>query len=244
MVTTTPTKRSKAPDAALPKKQTKQKRTFKKGKSSTQITAPFKAVTEKDIKRAEKQAKAEGTQKPLTKKASLKQAAKQSKADQKERVKDRAKKTKLDAREKAKAQKVKEKEEKREIREFRRKRILVFSGFAMLILILACIMIYPVAQEWYKTLRENQRLEAQYNVLAALNEDTQEHIDGLNTDDGIENQAREYGWVKEGENAVTVVNAGESSETATASDPVDLEEIEAPQTWLTDIFDAVFQVEE
>ena len=65
----------------------------------------------------------------------------------------------------------------------------------------------------------------------------------LETDEGVENQAREeYGWVKNDEKATVVVNSGDSGSGDMPSQ-VDGSKIEPPHTWYYDILDIIFRAE-
>lgn len=103
------------------------------------------------------------------------------------------------------------------------------------------VVLYPIGCTYYQAMRQQQQLQA---VLDAVNE-RNDHIDNenkqLETDEGIENQARqEYGWVKDGENATVVTNGDDGSGSDMPSQ-VDETKIEPPHTWYYDILDVIFQ---
>lgn len=123
----------------------------------------------------------------------------------------------------------------------RRKRVVI-AFIAAAALVLAAILVYPSAQQYYQTYRENQRLQAEYLAIESRNAEIQSNIDYLNTDAGIEDQARQYGWVEQGENSVSVSGTGEDDVTTTVPDEVKSDSIEPPHTWITNILDPVFGV--
>lgn len=103
------------------------------------------------------------------------------------------------------------------------------------------VVLYPIGCTYYQAMRQQQQLQA---VLDAVNE-RNDRIDSenkqLETDEGVENQARqEYGWVKDGENATVVTNGDDGSGSDMPSQ-VDETKIEPPHTWYYDILDIIFQ---
>lgn len=203
--------------------------------------------------------KAAGTAKRKpTRKASpekvARSAAKNAKAEQKQRekdlatsAKDRARKqvsqSKERQRERKREQKAAAKAEKAEARRLRRRKVLMVTGATLVVLIAAGFLIYPSAQQYYRTLRENERLQAVADALNSRNAQIQQNIDNLNTDEGIEDQARTYGWTKEGENAVNVTNTGEVTATTSIPESVDVNAVTAPDTWYSVVLDPFFGVE-
>lgn len=111
-------------------------------------------------------------------------------------------------------------------------------------IVLSCVFLYPAAQQYYLSLREHDRLQAVYEALEQRNAVLQSEVDTLSTDDGIEDLARtELGWVMEGENLVKVYGIESSDEGDSAYvDVIDIENIEAPETWYSPLFDLVFGV--
>ena len=111
-------------------------------------------------------------------------------------------------------------------------------------IVLSCAFLYPTAQQYYQSLREHDRLQAVYEALEERNALLQAEVDALNTDEGIEDLARaEFGWVMEGENAVKVCGIESSDEEDSSSvSVVDIEDIEAPETWYSPLLDFIFGV--
>lgn len=115
---------------------------------------------------------------------------------------------------------------------------------AAAVLVVICIVLYPVGKDYYTSLRNEQSLEAELAAVEERNSQIESQNEALNTDEGVENQARsELGWVKKGEKSVSISNAGEDTDTATTL-PSQVEEGsgKAPNTWYYTILDAVFGV--
>lgn len=109
-------------------------------------------------------------------------------------------------------------------------------------LLFGCVFLYGPAKTYYQEVRECDRLEAEYAALQARNEAIQGEVDALSTDAGIEDKARsEFGWVKEGENAVSVSGLDVEDESSFTANIVP-GSVEAPDTWYS-FLDPLFGVE-
>lgn len=118
----------------------------------------------------------------------------------------------------------------------------VFFGVIAL-LIVAVAVLYPIGCTYYQALRQEQTLQAELDAVNQRNEQIDAENKQLETDEGVENQAREeYGWVKDDEKATVVVNSGDSGSGDMPSQ-VDGSKIEPPHTWYYDILDIVFRAE-
>ncbi|MDD6768251.1 MAG: septum formation initiator family protein, partial [Coriobacteriaceae bacterium] len=96
---------------------------------------------------------------------------------------------------------------------------------------------------YYQALRQEQTLQAELDAVNQRNEQIDAENKQLETDEGVENQAREeYGWVKDDEKATVVVNSGDSGSGDMPSQ-VDGSKIEPPHTWYYDILDIIFRAE-
>lgn len=116
----------------------------------------------------------------------------------------------------------------------------VLGGF-IVFLLLSFALLYPMGCTYYQAMREQQRYQAELDAVNARNDVIQQENDALQTDEGVESQARkELGWVKEGEQAVIISNSG-SNTSSGMPDQVDEDFIEAPHTWYYDILDVIFQ---
>lgn len=115
--------------------------------------------------------------------------------------------------------------------------VLVVLG----ILVLCCVVLYPVGKDYYHTMREGQRLQAQIDAVDERNVTLEEETESLQTDEGIEAQARnDYNYVKEGEHAASVTNAQGSPGATDLPVQIDEDDIKAPQTWYYTILDVIF----
>lgn len=117
------------------------------------------------------------------------------------------------------------------------------------ILVVAFVMgsaafLYPTARQYYVESREEARLQAEYDAIAARNHIIEERIDHLKTDEGIEDAARaELGWVHEGETAGVVQGLGQGISSAAIADieaQVKGGSVPAPETWYSPFLDTVF----
>lgn len=118
----------------------------------------------------------------------------------------------------------------------------VFFG-AIAVLIVAVAVLYPIGCTYYQALRQEQTLQAELDAVNQRNEKIDAENKQLETDEGVENQAREeYGWVKDDEKATVVVNSGDSGSGDMPSQ-VDGSKIEPPHTWYYDILDIIFRAE-
>ena len=129
-------------------------------------------------------------------------------------------------------------------------RAWVFGSGKRVVIVTLCLVIavlfilYPAAQSYYQTLRHEQLLQAQYEAVTARNDAVAAENEALQTQEGIEAQAREdLGWVKEGEQGAIVTNEqGTTNNTSKLPEQVDKSKITAPQTWYYAILDKIFFV--
>ncbi len=111
-------------------------------------------------------------------------------------------------------------------------------------LVFSCMFLYPTARQYYVTVRQHDQLQAEYAALQQRNEVIKSEVDSLSTDAGIEDRARkEFGWVKEGENAVTVYGIDTPGDESAYNKAITPGSVEAPETWYSPILDVVFGVE-
>jgi cell division protein FtsB len=111
-------------------------------------------------------------------------------------------------------------------------------------IVLAVVMLYPVAREYYVAVRNNEQLNAEYQALLERNQKIQDQIDELQTPIGIEDHAREeFGWVKEGEEAVNITGLNITDSSTKLPSAIEPGSIEAPEHWWTQTLDEFFDVE-
>ncbi|MDR3036930.1 MAG: septum formation initiator family protein [Coriobacteriales bacterium] len=120
---------------------------------------------------------------------------------------------------------------------------LIVSVVILLFLVLAAVMLYPVAREYYVAQRENDRLSAEYQAVLERNEKIRQQIDDLQTPEGIEDRAREeWGWVKQGEQAVNITGLNITDSSTGLPTAVESGSIKAPEDWWTQTLDEFFAV--
>ena len=110
---------------------------------------------------------------------------------------------------------------------------------------LSITMLYFPAQDLYLALRENERLTNELDANLARNEQMQTRVDNLQTQEGIEDEARErFGLVEPGENLVKVVGVDDSTRSSFAT-PAEIPRGSGQNThtWGTDLLDRIFGVE-
>lgn len=210
------------------------------------VEPPAKSMVEShDDKPAAKSTKTEADKQAPEKQApiSRKKQAKLERAAEKREMKEELAAEKKAEKEERVAERKAARAEKRAANAYRRHQIMIGSAVTVLVLVLAGVLIYPVAQGYYMQERTNDRLQAEYEALENRNAQIQSNIDNLQTDAGIEDQAREYGWIRSDENAVNVVNSGATTSQTALPEPIESDDIAAPDTWVTVLLDPVFGVD-
>ena len=131
-----------------------------------------------------------------------------------------------------------------------RKRIahpfLVGTTAVCLTVLLAFGFMFGTVQSNYKTMREHDRIEAEYEAVVERNNDLQNSIDSLSTDSGVEAYAHEeYGWVMAGEESGTVqgLESGDTDLASSVNTAIQPGSIKAPETWYSKYLDPLFGVE-
>ena len=110
------------------------------------------------------------------------------------------------------------------------------------LIVLVGIFLYPTARTYYQSIREEARLEAEFNAVLDRNKKMAADITFLQTDDGIIQEAREtLGWVQRGENAVIVYGIEYKDEADLDADIV-AGTVKAPTTWYSPFLDFIFGV--
>jgi cell division protein FtsB len=110
--------------------------------------------------------------------------------------------------------------------------------------VLAVVMLYPVAREYYLIMRENDRLSAEHQAVVDRNEKIKQQIENLQTPEGIEDHAREeFGWVREGEEAVNITGLGASESSTALPAIVESSSVQVAESWWTRTLDKLFGVE-
>ncbi|MDR0514366.1 MAG: septum formation initiator family protein [Coriobacteriaceae bacterium] len=121
---------------------------------------------------------------------------------------------------------------------------LVASFFIVVFLGLSGFFLYDPAKQYYLTIREYDRIEAEYNAVLQRNEDMRQQIAALSSPAGIEDRAREeFGWVKQGESTATVYGLESTKDETTYRKGIPEGSVSAPQTWYSPMLDVLFGVE-
>ena len=126
----------------------------------------------------------------------------------------------------------------------RASRSIKLKGVAvvLLLVLVAAGILYPAAREYYVSVRNLDKANIYLAQLQERNDQLQNNIDALSTDDGIENYARaQYGWVKNGEEAVSVIGLPTNSQTTTLS-TASTRSIQEDKSAFTALLDAIFFV--
>lgn len=121
---------------------------------------------------------------------------------------------------------------------------LIAGAAVMACLVFACVFLYPSARQYYLSVRECDRLQAEYDAIDQRNAAIQSEVNALETDEGVADRARkELGWVKSDEHAVTVRGLEESEDDSTFTANIVAGSTEAPETWYSVWLDPLFGVE-
>lgn len=122
---------------------------------------------------------------------------------------------------------------------------LIVFVVLVLALVLAVSMLYPVARDHYFALRNDTRLTAEETALKERNAQILAQTKELESDAGIESQARErWGWVKEGEEAVNITGLSTSGSSTKLPLAIESGSVEAPESWWIQSLDDFFGFEE
>ena len=120
------------------------------------------------------------------------------------------------------------------------------SSIALIVcacLIMSCILMYAPMKNYYTAVRDRAKAEVALEIVTTRNAALLEDVALLTTDEGMEDRARDqYGWVKQGENAVAVAGLSEGGEPSAAEilRTVTLNDVKAPETWYSPMLDSVF----
>jgi cell division protein FtsB len=127
---------------------------------------------------------------------------------------------------------------------FRNSRPARISALVCACLILACAFVYPSAKDAYTAIRNQDQAQAEYQAILSRNDEIQNRINLLKTDEGMEDLARsEYGYVYANENAVKVIGLGSQSIAADAENQtaaIASGSVPAPDTWYSPFLDKFF----
>ena len=119
---------------------------------------------------------------------------------------------------------------------------------AVVCVLCSCVALYAPAQQFYQSVRDNDRAQAQYSALENRSDALEAQNATLTSDVGVETIAhKDYGWVKSGEQTAKVEGLSDSAyakeeagSNITAN--VAINDIGYPETWYSPILDKVFGV--
>lgn len=121
-------------------------------------------------------------------------------------------------------------------------------GTALLCVILIGVFLYAPAQQYYQSMREHDRLAAEYAVIEQRNEALSEQNTALASNAGMEDAVRQrYGYVVGGDETAIVSGLSDyATDTSRDSDGIEANvlasSVKAPEEWYTPYLDAFFGV--
>lgn len=121
-------------------------------------------------------------------------------------------------------------------------------GTALLCFILVGVFLYTPAQQYYQSVREHDRLAAEYAVIEQRNEALSEQNAALASNAGMEDAVRQrYGYVVGGDETAIVSGLSDhATDTSRDSDGIEANvlasSVKAPEEWYTPYLDAFFGV--
>lgn len=111
------------------------------------------------------------------------------------------------------------------------------------ICLVALAILYPPACDYYRARRNGEVYQAQLDAFNGLNEEEKARIRSLNTEQGIEDEARLHGYVRQGEQAVTVSGLPEEQDAGQAApipDDIKAEVLARTDPWYVQALDVLF----
>lgn len=125
---------------------------------------------------------------------------------------------------------------------------LLVVAFILLCLIITALFLYKPAKDYYITVRENDKLEAQLEALKHTNQSLNDDIKSLKTEEGIKQRASEsLGLIQKGESIGIVSGTGHGSDgtrdsAESTSSKLSYKNIKTPHKWYTAFCDAIFGI--
>ncbi len=119
---------------------------------------------------------------------------------------------------------------------------------ALLCIVLVGVFLYVPAQQYYQSVREHDRLAAEYASIEQRNDVLDEQNDALASNAGMEDAVRQkYGYVVKGDQAMIVTGLSEeATDTSRDGDAIEANvlasSVKAPEEWYTPYLDAFFGV--
>ena len=211
-----------------------------KSKKNTSASATHKRTDSKEFVKAQKaaeKAKKQTAKKATTTKTAEKNAEKSNRTKA-TKVASTAKSTKATAKRVKEEKPARQKSESKLLAFFASKTFR-FAIVPVLVIAFAAVIIYPSAKSYYIADRDKQLVEAEYALVQERNQELQDEIDTLKTDEGIENQARaQYGYSYEDENSVVVEGIDNSA--LELPDQVSASDVKLEENAWTQFCDMIF----
>ena len=130
------------------------------------------------------------------------------------------------------------------LRVFDRVSVRTARIIAVVVIVAAlALMIYPAARELFISQRDLERANIELTEVNDRNQQIQDDINTIKTDEGVESYVREqFGWIKEGEHAVTVTGVPSTTESESLLMPEDVNatEVEPTSSIFTGILSTFF----
>ena len=118
---------------------------------------------------------------------------------------------------------------------------LCVCAAGLVCIVVACIYLYPAAQQYYFSVRECDQLRAEYEAVSNRNDAIQSDVNALSTSEGVEDRAHaELGWTKSGEHAAVVRGLEDTQDSSDFTANIVPGSIEAPSTWYSALLDPIF----
>lgn len=120
------------------------------------------------------------------------------------------------------------------------------SSIAMIVcfcLVATCALLYTPSKNYYTAIRDKAKAEVAYEIVTTRNDALAKDVALLTSETGMEDRAREqYGWIKQGDNAITVTGLSEDKDLSAAEvlRTVTLNDVRAPETWYSPVLDPLF----
>lgn len=128
----------------------------------------------------------------------------------------------------------------------KRHRRLFLLFICLFCIVITCIFLYDPTKNYYKGLRENEKLATQYQILKEYNQNLSNNIEFIQTEEGIKQTAKQkLNLVQEGENAA-YVNGMEYTKTdetpSEFNNKYNSKNIIYPKKWYSGFLDFIFNV--
>lgn len=115
--------------------------------------------------------------------------------------------------------------------------------------VFSIVFLYQPSRDLYVSIRENDRLQAQYEAIKNTNDKLTEDIEALKTEEGVKQKAIEtLGLIQSGESigyvAGTEFQDGRDNSANSTSSKLAYKNIKTPKTWYSPFFDFIFNFHE